>query len=447
MVKQDVTEEEIKRNKLEVHHTLFLILLEVGAIVAYALVTDYKFLEVDDKGEDKTVSKYYPMFQDVHVMIFIGFGFLMTFMRRYSFSSVGLNFLLAAITIQYAILINAFWHNLFAGHWEKVHLDITSLITGDFAAGAVLISFGAVLGKTSLEQLVCMIGFEIIFYAINESIGVIYMRAVDMGGSMFVHTFGAYFGLAASKMMTDHEKVRKAGSKFGSRYDSDMYAMIGAVFLWMFWPSFNGALAEGNQQHRVVVNTVLALTNSCVAAFLCSKLFRHGHKLDMVDIQNATLAGGVAVGSSADLVIDPAGALIIGFLGGTLSVVGYVFIQPFLEKKIGLHDTCGVHNLHGMPGVLGGLGGVITSGIIGGVAQCKEKLDSNEKCPAGAGTRSDGEQAGHQAATLVITLAISIIGGLITGFIMKKMTVLERYGEDYEKWGEIEDEEEAKDVN
>jgi len=31
--------------------------------------------------------------------------------------------------------------------WHKINLDITSLISGDFAAGAVLISMGAILGK------------------------------------------------------------------------------------------------------------------------------------------------------------------------------------------------------------------------------------------------------------------------------------------------------------
>jgi ammonium transporter Rh len=45
----------------------------------------------------------------------------------------------------------------------------------------------------------------------------------------------------------------------------------------------------------------------------------------------------------------------VGVCAGILSTVGYVFITPALEKRIGLKDTCGVHNLHGMPGVLGGL--------------------------------------------------------------------------------------------
>lgn len=51
-----------------------------------------------------------PVFQDVHVMIFIGFGFLMTFLKRYGFSSVGINLLLAAFGLQWGLLMQGIWH-------------------------------------------------------------------------------------------------------------------------------------------------------------------------------------------------------------------------------------------------------------------------------------------------------------------------------------------------
>lgn len=70
---------------------------------------------------------------------------------------------------------------------------------------------------------------------------------------------------------------------------------------------------------------------------------------------NATLAGGVAIGSSADLAASPGVALGIGLLGGILSAVGFLTIGPYLLESIGLHDTCGVNSLHGMPGVFAAL--------------------------------------------------------------------------------------------
>ena len=45
------------------------------------------------------------------------------------------------------------------------------MITSDFAAGAVLISFGAVLGKLSPPQIVIMAIVEIVFFSVNEYIG------------------------------------------------------------------------------------------------------------------------------------------------------------------------------------------------------------------------------------------------------------------------------------
>ena len=50
-------------------------------------------------------------------------------------------------------------------------------------------------------------------------------------------------------------------------------------------------------------------------------------KFDMVDIQNATLSGGVAVGAVADLAIPPYGAFIIGSLTGIISTLGYRLVQ------------------------------------------------------------------------------------------------------------------------
>ncbi len=37
-------------------------------------------------------------------MMFIGFGFLMTFLKKYGYSSVGYNFIIAAYVLEWAIL-------------------------------------------------------------------------------------------------------------------------------------------------------------------------------------------------------------------------------------------------------------------------------------------------------------------------------------------------------
>jgi len=163
--------------------------------------------------------------------------------------------------------------------------------------------------------------------------------------------------------------------------------MIGTVFLWMFWPSFNGALAQGNSQHRVVVNTVLALTSSCMGAFITSAMFHEG-KFGMEEVLNSTLAGGVIIGSSSDLVVDAVYAILVGFIGGALSAWGYNKFTPWLDTKLGIHDVCGVVNLHGLPGIAGGIIGGITAAVAPDVVY-------GEDIAAVFPARGDGRSAGE----------------------------------------------------
>jgi ammonium transporter Rh len=50
----------------------------------------------------------------------------------------------------------------------------------------------------------------------------------------------------------------------------------------------------------------------------------------MTIIMNATLAGGVAIGTCSDIITSPAGSMWLGFIAGVLSAVGFEKIGPFL---------------------------------------------------------------------------------------------------------------------
>lgn len=50
-----------------------------------------------------------------------------------------------------------------------------------------------------------------------------------------------------------------------------------------------------------------------------------------VHIQNATLAGGVAVGTCADMSIEPYGAMLIGLVAGIISTLGFKFLSVSLD--------------------------------------------------------------------------------------------------------------------
>jgi ammonium transporter Rh len=103
--------------KSRIFETVF-IASEIAIILLYAFCTTYDFggmagADVSPAMQEETNEKmqeFYPMWQDVHVMIYIGFGFLMVFLKTFSWTSVGFNYLLSAWAFQCGILSCGFWH-------------------------------------------------------------------------------------------------------------------------------------------------------------------------------------------------------------------------------------------------------------------------------------------------------------------------------------------------
>lgn len=370
-------------------------------------------------GAANEVGKYYTFYAHVSIMIVVGFGFLMTFEMRYNYSAVSFNFLLAAFVFVWNQFAAAFWHGAQAGDIQRTSIGMPSMIEGMFGTGAILISFGAVLGKTTPSQLVIIAFWEVIFYSLNFMIGALVLHATDSGGTMFIHTFGAYFGVALAWMLSPKGSGKADHPYNRSSYTSDMFSMIGTTFLWIFWPSFNGALAADGHQLNAIVNTHLSLAGSVIATFLASYLLVHSRigwdserRFDMVHIQNATLAGGVAMGAAANMSLAPWVSIVIGCCAGLLSTYGYHATTEALRSKFNIDDTCGVHNLHGMPGILGA---IIAPIVI-------LAMDDTEAASIVYEDRTKGEQAGIQLLALVITLAMALVGGVITSKIVEAMT-------------------------
>jgi len=396
----------------------FVILLQVLILVFFALTVEFKAANDSDYSSTDwdLVDWYYPMYQDVHVMIFIGFGFLMTFLAKYSWSSVSYNMLVSCLCIQWGILADGFWRCFFNDEWTAIPMTMPAAIQGDFTAATVIISFGGLLGRITPGQLLAMAFIEIPLFAFNEQLCLKHFEAVDIGGSIFIHTFGAYFGLAVSTIVGPPEgDAKRADQRNSSVYTSDLFAMLGTIFLFIFWPSFNAAMCPNDHfaRERVILCTLVAICGSTMMAFPCSRLFEPGSKFNMVHIQNATLAGGVAVGTSSDLILSPYTAMLIGMIAGTLSTYGYVFISPWLER-IGVRDTCGIHNLHGLPGLLGGISSIFCSWLHNSSAYG----DISKVMPARGDGRSGAAQGLYQLAALLMTLFIAIISGLLAGKVI-----------------------------
>lgn len=344
----------------------------------------------------------------IHIlaMLLVGFGFLMVFVRRYGFGATTGTYLVVATGLPLYMLLRA---NGIFGHELNPH-SVDAILYSEFAVATALIAMGAVLGRLRVFQYALLALLIVPAYLLNEWLVLDNASGLtegfqDSAGSIVIHAFGAYFGLAMSIVLTTAQQREEP---IVSDATSDRFAMLGSMVLWLFWPSFATAIVPFEDMPQTVVNTLLALSGATLSTYFLSTHFHKG-KTSMVDMANAALAGGVAIGSTCN-VVGPTGAFMIGLLAGTLSVIGYVFIQPWLESKLKLIDTCGVHNLHGMPGLLGGLSAIV---VVPGIAVV-------------------------QLTGIGITLAIAITGGLIAGAIIKATGTTEQAYEDSHEFTHLE---------
>ncbi|XP_073324146.1 rh50-like protein [Pagrus major] len=424
---------------LKVRLPAFVLVLEVVMIALYAVFVTYddnanaKMQNNETNPMDNSLYRDYPYFADVQVMIFIGFGCLLAFFRFYGFSGMVFNFLTATFAIQWAILMQGFFQFYYDG---QIHLGVINLLNAEFACAVVLISFGAVLGKTGPVQLLVMALLEVPIFAVTEWAVLKYIRINDAGGSILIHLFACYFGLGATFVLY-RPSLNKGHAKEITSYHSDILSVMGTLFLWVFWPSFNSALTlKGDDQHRAVLHTFIGLSSSTITAFALSAVFNKRGKLTMADIQNVTLAGGVTVGASVDMMISPVGAYALGIMGCTACFFGYRYLTPFMAQRLRIQDQCGIHNLHGLTGLISS-----TAGICAILLATEEtygpsmyQIFSHRAPPVGDPKllelqqlipglkpglgRTAKEQALYQVAAIFSTIAASIVGGLLTGFVM-----------------------------
>uniref|UniRef100_A0AAV2M3I9 Ammonium transporter AmtB-like domain-containing protein n=1 Tax=Knipowitschia caucasica TaxID=637954 RepID=A0AAV2M3I9_KNICA len=413
--------------------------MEIVMLVLYSLFVTYddnanaKMQNNETNPMDNSMYRDYPYFADVQVMIFVGFSCLLGFGRFYGFSGMVFTFLTAAFSIQWAILIQGFFQFYYDG---KIHMSVLGLLYAEFACAVVLISYGAVLGKTSPVQLVVMALLEIPIFSVVEWAVLKYICITDSGGTILIHLFACYFGLGATFVLY-RPSLNSGHPKETTSYNSDILSLLGTLFLWVFWPSFNSSLTvKGDDQHRAILHTFIGLSSSTMTAFALSAMFNKRGKLTMADIQNVTLAGGVTVGASVDMMISPAAAYALGVMGCTACFFGYKYLTPFMARQLRIQDQCGIHNLHGLTGIISS-----TAGICGIMLATEETygpslyqifshrapvegdpklLELQQLIPGlkpGLG-RTAREQALFQVAAIFATIAASAVGGVLTGFVM-----------------------------
>ena len=339
---------EIKRNSMKKWAAIFLI---ISIAIGIAMIPQFNKYGQEEAMTGAENEFMYEKSIHILVMLLMGFGFLMVFVRKYGYTSITATYLAVALSLPLYMLIRPY---LWGSIADISIANISMLLFAEFAAASLLIAIGGPLGRVNTRQYLLIGLLFTPLYAVNEwllfSGAVIPMGSfLDTAGSVMIHAFGAYFALGMTIMLTAKEETN---IPVGTSKTSNEFALLGSAALWIFWPSFCSALVTVDKIPLVAINTILALCGATLATYVFTILIRG--KIEVGDIANASLAGGVAIGATVANV-TPGWSMLIGLIAGTISVVGYTIIQPRLQKITGGVDTCGVHNLHGMPGIFGGL--------------------------------------------------------------------------------------------
>lgn len=360
----------------------------IPAMLFCLLSTTMFGIEVIDETSIKTLIEIQNYGRAIHVMfmLLIGFGFLMVFVKKYGLSALTATYMLVSIAIPVYFLIDSM--KIFVG--SEALLE--RIILSEFSAASLLIAAGAILGRVKIHQYM-ILGLMFVFvYAFNEwvllknGLGLIpFGNFVDTGGSIAIHAFGAFFGIGAAFMLTT---LKEFQTPIESDHTSDRFSMLGSMALWIFWPSFCSALVKPEMLALTVTNVILALCGSTLATYFASVIIRK--KISIADIANASLAGGVAIGATCDKT-GPVVAFIIGICAGLISTVGFAIVQSKLQNLTKKIDTCGVLNLHGFPGLFGGLVSIL---VVAGI------------------------DAQSQLLGIGFTIVVALVAGLIAGKIV-----------------------------
>lgn len=179
----------------------------------------------------------------------------------------------------------------------------------------------------------------------------------DFAGGTVVHITAGVAALVAAKVL---------GPRRGFLNSAIMphnltMTVTGAGMLWVGWFGFNGgsALGANGTAAMAILATHLAASMGAIT-WAAIEWYKFG-KASALGIVTGMVAGLGTI-TPASGYVGPAGALVIGFLGGMVCFFSTVYIK----QKLKIDDSLDVFPVHGVGGILGTLlAGVFSSTQLG----------------------------------------------------------------------------------
>ena len=474
---------------------LFFMIIHVIIIVIIAnylfwgngnLPSNYENIE---KLAKKKIKYQFSIFRDINIIIFFGFSLFHSNLKHHSIGAILITILCGVTSFEMGIISTLCWHSIYKDEWENGYFNFSMLFESIFHAATVVISLGAVLGKLSIPQYFLFSFMESFFVGMNSFLCREKLHVIDSGGSMTVHLFAAIFGCVVSLILycpkSEKERINNS-PHLGTNYNSTIFGIIGILFIFIYFPSFNIALIgndtlmnyerksdkeegkfyniENNQtyynttefysfllkaKYRSVINTYLSLGCSLMGSALTSPFFYKG-RIRIEHILNSSITGGIVMGACCYVCYYHWASMILGLLTGIICTVAYSTLEP-LSIGCGYHDTFGIIFNHGIGGLLGGIFSAIFIAAMG----CGNMWYHKEDCQLDFDNKSDDffegilskyndqyAQGLIQMAGVLLSVAFAVVSGIVVGYIIKACNCNNtvRYFDDTEYIKEIENE-------
>ncbi len=307
---------------------------------------------------------------------------------------------------------------LFAAFQMMFAIITPALITGSVAGR---MRFKALFAFIALWLLVVYYPLAHMVWGKGGLLGEV-LGSVDFAGGNVVHISSGVSGLVLSIMLGR----RRGYEKTAYRTHNIPFVLLGASILWFGWFGFNAGSALG--ANGLAVHAFMT-TNTSAACAMLSWMF-----IDMLRDGKPTVIGA-CTGAVLGLVAITPGA---GFVPLWSSIIIGIVVSPIcylmmsvVKKKFGYDDALDAFGCHGIGGVWGGIAtGIFAEKSINGVARWNGLVFG------------DWHLFAAQVLSIVITIAIAVIGTLICASIVKVFTPLrvtdteERIGLDKSQHGE-----------
>ena len=423
---------------------MFFVILGIIQIAIIILLANYyewdeynspKKINQNHNNVDTIKNNNYKIFQEINIIIFLGFGFLRSFLKHHSWTSIALTFIGGVLSFEFGLFTLICWKGIFKKDWGNGIFNYQHFLDSNYCSAANIITLGSILGRISLTQYFFIIIFETIFTTFNYVLLRLQLRIIDIGGALTVHLFGSIFGSIFSIILSltkgERDKI-KYNPHLGSSYNSNILALFGTLILISYWPSFNTALIEKpNDKYLGIINTYLANLGSIVGTFCISSIYNLG-KIKIKDILNSCFTGSIIISGCCHIIKHLWVSVLIGVICGGIITYLCNFISDRLKRK-GFYDTSDVIYYHGIPAFFGG---IVTTIVVGTFGKANKKIKNNDKVYEYIGiimnyndtifeNQDKNEDtyistyAGLHFAAIFISIIIALVSGFVAGFSIR----------------------------